>query len=106
MEARQKFPRDKELKKIRRQLAGGIAARPLPADADAAERLKYAICAEFVKYKNKNKISQKAMAQKIGVDEALMSKIINYLYDEFTIDRLLNFLGELYPMARVSLQVG
>jgi len=105
MKKKQKFPSEHELAEIRELLSSGPAARPLPENADAVQRLKHAICTEFVKYKNKTKITQKNLAKELSIDEALMSKIINYAYDEFTVDRLMKFLSALYPDVDVRLLV-
>lgn len=101
----QKFPNEKDLKSVREHLSKGPAARPLSVNADAVERLKHALCAEFVKYKNRKKISQKELATELSVDESLVSKIINYAYDEFTVDRLVKYLSILYPSVDIRLLV-
>lgn len=101
----QKFPSEKDLKEVRDLLSTGPAARPLSPKADAVERLKHALCAEFVKYKNRKKITQKQLASELSIDEALVSKIINYAYDEFTVDRLVKYLSILYPSVDIRLLV-
>jgi len=93
----QKFPSEKELAEVRDLLSEGQAARPFSKTADPIERLKHSLCAEFVKYKNKKKLSQKELASELNIDEALVSKIVNYVYDEFTVDRLVKYLSILYP---------
>ena len=92
-----KFPSEKELKKARRFLAKAPASRMLLPNATPVDRAKYAICAEFVKYKNNTKITQRDLAEKLGIDEALVSKITHYNFDDFTTDRLINYLSRIYP---------
>lgn len=101
----QKFPSEKELSEVRNLLSTGPAARPLPPNADVVERLKHALCAEFVKHKNRKKITQKQLALDLSIDEALVSKMINYSYDEFTVDRLVKYLSILYPSVDIRLLV-
>jgi predicted XRE-type DNA-binding protein len=91
------FPSEEKLQKIRNKLSRGIAARPLPKDADIVERTKHAICEKFVIYLNSGKIKQKELAEKLGIAESLVSKIAHYHYDEFTIDRLLRYLEIIQP---------
>ena len=93
----QKFPSEKELAEVRDLLSEGQAARPLSKTADPVEKLKHSLCAEFVKYKNKKNLTQKELASELHIDEALVSKIVNYVYDEFTVDRLVKYLSILYP---------
>ena len=54
MRAKQKFPTERELKQMRGLLSSGPAAKPLSKNADPVEKIKHTLCAEFVKYKNKN----------------------------------------------------
>lgn len=92
-----KFPSKKDLEEVRNKLDEGPASRPLPKDASIVDKAKFQLCEKFVIYKNLHKITQRAMAEKVGIDEALMSKILHYNFDEFTTDRLLKYLSKLYP---------
>ncbi|MCB0367724.1 MAG: XRE family transcriptional regulator [Bdellovibrionaceae bacterium] len=100
-----RFPSDTELKEMREKLSKGPASKPLPKDATPVDKIKFQICKEFVIYKNAHTITQKALAEKIGTDEALISKILHYQIEEFTIDRLIKFLSTLYPDAKVKIEV-
>jgi predicted XRE-type DNA-binding protein len=100
-----KFPSEKELKEVREILEKGPAARPLPKDASPVDKAKHALCEEFVKYKNMHKLTQRALSERIGIDEALVSKIIHYSFDEFTTDRLIKYLAALYPKVEVKIRV-
>ena len=100
-----KFPSDAELKEMSDLLSKGPASKPLSKKATPVDKIKYQICKEFVVYKNSHKITQKTMAEKIGTDEALMSKILHYNIEEFTIDRLVKFLSILRPDAEVKIEV-
>lgn len=92
-----KFPSKKDLEEARNKLDEGPASRPLPNDASIVDKAKFQLCEKFVVYKNIHNITQRAMAEKVGIDEALMSKILHYNFDEFTTDRLLKYLSKLYP---------
>ena len=100
-----KFPSDAEIREMREALSKGPASKPLPKNASPVEKVKYQICREFVIYKNTHDLTQKALAAKVGADEALMSKILHYNIEEFTIDRLVKFLAALYPGAEVKIEV-
>jgi predicted XRE-type DNA-binding protein len=100
-----KFPSDKELKEVRGILDHGPAARPLSKDASPVDKAKYSLCEEFVKYKNAHKLTQRALAELLGIDEALVSKIIHYSFEEFTTDRLIKYLSVLYPKVEVKVRV-
>lgn len=98
------FPSESELREMREKLSHGPSSKPLPKNATAADKIKYQICKEFVIYKNATKITQRALAEKAGIDESLMSKILHYNIDEFTIDRLVKFLTELYPEIKFDIK--
>ena len=100
-----KFPSKKQLDEARKMLDKGPASRPLPKDASPVDKMKYKICEKFVIYKNTKKITQKALAEKLNIDEALMSKILHYNFEEFTLDRLIKFLNVLYPNVEIDLKV-
>ena len=92
-----KFPSDNELKKIRKDLSEGIASRPLPKGASKVDKIKFKLCEKFVLYKNKHRITQRELAARVGINESLISKIIHYHFDEFTVDRLVSFLDKISP---------
>ena len=100
-----KFPSHSEFEEVREQLSQGPVSKPLPKNATQVDKIKYQICKEFVIYKNASKITQKALAEKIGTDEAIMSKILHYNIDEFTIDRLIKLLTALRPDAKIKLDL-
>ena len=70
-------------------------SRALPANATQKDRIKYELCAEFVKYMLKHDITQRELAKRIGVDEALISKVVRYHIEDFSLDRLYDFLNTL-----------
>ena len=91
------FPSESDAAEIRNLLSKSIASKPLAKTASAVDKIKHRLCKEFIIYKNMHNILQKDLAHKIGIDDALMSKILHYHFDEFTIDRLIKFLNVLYP---------
>jgi len=99
------FPSNDELEKVRNRLNKGVASKPLPENATAIEKTKYKLCEKFVIYKNKKKITQRAMAEIIGIDESSMSKILHYNFDEFTSDRLIKYLSMIYDEVDLSVMV-
>ena len=72
-----------------------LYSRALPPNATQKDRIKYELCAEFVKYMNRHDITQRELAKRIGVDEALISKVVRYHIEEFSLDRLYDFLNTL-----------
>lgn len=100
-----KLPSDEVLDKMRALLEKLPMSRALPPDATPVDRAKFALCAEFVKYKHSTKTTQRDLAKRLGIDEALVSKITHYYYDEFTTDRLIRYLSVLYPKIQIGIKL-
>jgi predicted XRE-type DNA-binding protein len=105
MNKRTKFPSEAEIKEVRERLSQGPASQVLPKDASPVDKTKYAICQEIVIYMNKKKLTQRKLAEKIGENESLISKVVHYNIEEFTIDRLMKFLNVIYPNAEIRINV-
>lgn len=99
------FPSAKEIREMSELLSEGDATRLLPKNASSAERMKYLICQKIVEYKLAKNLTQRALAEKIGENESLVSKVVHYHIDEFTVDRLLKFLNAIYPNIVIDLKV-
>lgn len=99
------FPPEKELKEMRELLSQGDATRILPKSASPVDKMKYLICQKIVEYKLAHKLTQRALAEKISENESLVSKVVHYHIDEFTVDRLLKFLNMIYPNITIDLKV-
>ena len=100
-----KFPSEKELKNVRTFLEKVPGSRMLPANASSVDRVKFSLCENFVSYLLDHKLTQRELADKIGIDEALVSKIVHYNFDDFTIDRLIKYLSVIYPNRKIQLLV-
>jgi predicted XRE-type DNA-binding protein len=97
------FPSEKELKKIRKELARVEASRIVGNEGTAVEKLKFKICQSFVKYHQDSGISQKELAILLGIDEALISKLLRNRIETFSLDRLLKFLSFIHPNYKIEI---
>lgn len=61
------------------------------------DRIKQDLWSKIVKYKLNNKTTQKELAEKLGVDQPEMSRILHYKLERYSIDRLVGYLEILYP---------
>ena len=105
MKRKDNFPSEKTLKKLRAQLSKGIASKPLGPEATAIDQIKYTLCEKIVIYMNEHNLKQRRLSEILGENESLISKIIHYHFDEFTIDRLIKFVRILYPKAEIKVDV-
>ena len=89
------FPRQEELELVRQRLKKMPASQGLPSNASAADRIKYQLCERFVLYRNESGIGQVEIAKKLKISESVVSRILHYHIEDFTIDRLVNYLAKL-----------
>ena len=92
-----KWPKREEIEKIIKMADENpdMWGRVIPDDAPLVDLIKRDICAVFIVYKREKNLNQRELAQKLEIGEALISKILRYRFDEFTIDRLVRYLEKL-----------
>ena len=100
-----KFPSEKELEKIRKEMEKAPASQALPKGSSASDRIKYSLCEKFNIFQQKSGLSGRALAEKLEISETVMSRILHYHIEDFTADRLINYLAILYPNVDVKLEV-
>ena len=96
------LPPKKILNEMRKKLEKVEPTRILAPNASKADRLKYELCKQFVVHLNREKISQKDLAEKLGIEPARLNEIVKYRIDLFTVDRLLGYLELLNPEIKVT----
>ena len=99
-----KWPSKKQINSVFKTIEKSIASRPLSSDATTSDKVKYSICEQFVRYINARCMTQQELARKLEVDKSLVSKIVHYHFDDFTIDRLINYLAILDPNLVVEIK--
>jgi predicted XRE-type DNA-binding protein len=102
-----KWPPREDIEAVLKRLEANpdLYGRVVTNDAPPLDLMKRDLCAQFVIYVRENKLSQRELAQKLEIDEALMSKILRYHFDEFTVDRLIRYLAILgikFELKRVA----
>lgn len=98
-----KFPPINDIKEMSKKLSKSEASATLPPHASSLEKLKYDLCKAFVRYKQIHNLSQRELAEKLAVNEAIISKIVHYKIEIFTVDRLMKYLSLLD--SRVSIRI-
>ena len=92
-----KWPKREEIENVLKRLEedSELYGRAISSDASHADRIKRDICAELIIYKREHELNHRELAQKLEISEALVSKILRYRFDEFTLDRLIRYLETL-----------
>ncbi len=100
------FPDQKTLSRVREKLSdpnykeGNLA---LFENASEVDRAKYRLCQLIAKYQRENKLLQKQVAEKLGIDEARVSEILRGKFESFTLDRLVSYAEKLHPNLRLNI---
>lgn len=100
-----RFPKEKELEKIRKKLEKAEGSLVLSPNASPIEKLRYEICRQFVIYQREHNLKCKDLAKLVGVDESLMSKVLRYRNERFSTDKLVKMLSKIYPKHHLVLKV-
>lgn len=96
------FPSKEKLKNIRKKLVQVEPSNLLPENATKADKLKYALCEKFVKYLQKNNITQIDLAKNLDMDKARLNEIVKYKINLFTVDKLIDFAQRLDPNLEIK----
>lgn len=91
------YPSAEELKKIDKKLARVKGSAHLAPDANPTEKLKWELCAQFIRYRREKDITQRELAEIIGISEARMSEILRYRFKRYTLDHLIKYLVKIKP---------
>lgn len=99
------FPTNDEILRISNKLSKGTASRPPDKNASSVEKIKYSLCQEFVKYLLDKQITQAELAEQLGLDPSIVSKICRYNTERFTVDYLIRHLEVIRPGKNISILV-
>jgi predicted XRE-type DNA-binding protein len=97
-----RFPPEETLRRMRKKLSKSKGSRTLPPGADLLDKAKYALCRQFVEFALKHALSQRELAEILGVNESRVSEIMHYHIHKLTLDRLVRYLEKIKPRAEVS----
>lgn len=99
-----RYPEEKDLKKILKKLSSDdvIGSTVIPKDAPESDKIKYKLCAKILEYKIANNLSQRELAEKIGLDEPEASRVLHYKIERYSIERLLSYAVIIYPKLTVE----
>jgi predicted XRE-type DNA-binding protein len=86
-----------EIRKTANRLKGKKAAGLLPSSASPLDRMKYDLCKRLLVYMRENQLTQRELAQHLGVVESRVSEVLHYRIQKVTLDRLVKYHQTLDP---------
>jgi molybdenum cofactor biosynthesis enzyme MoaA len=93
------FPPEEELERVRKRIARPGYRRVnigLLPDATEADKVKYHLCLNISRYQDKNGLSEKELAQKLGINKAKTEYILFRHLDKLSLEELIDYLEELH----------
>jgi predicted XRE-type DNA-binding protein len=86
-----------EIRKTATRHKGKKAAGLLPPSASSLDRMKYDLCKRLLVYMRENQLTQRELAQQLGVVESRISEVLHYRIRKVTLDRLVKYHQTLDP---------
>ena len=91
------FPPKEEFERVvkRTQKSDKRTNMGLPPNATAAEKAKYSLCKNILRYERKNNLSEQELAKKLGITHSRVEKILFCHIDKLNLEELINFIERL-----------
>lgn len=96
------MPSKAEIRKVLKKLEQAEGTLAPPPNPTPLEQFRFDIQQKFVGYKLQTKISQRDLAEKLGVDETKVSKILRNRLEEFSTDRLISLYEKINPKIKLK----
>lgn len=99
-----RYPEEKKIKEMLEKLSADdvIGSTVLPKNAPEIDKIKYKLCGKILEYKLAKNLTQKELAEKIGLDEPETSRVLHYKIERYSIERLLGYAMALYPKLTIE----
>ncbi len=99
-----RYPEENDLKEIFEKLSSDnvIGSTVIPKNASEGDKIKYKLCGKIVEYKVAHNLSQKELAERIGLDEPETSRVLHYKIERYSIERLLGYAVLIYPKLTIE----
>jgi hypothetical protein len=92
------FPPQEEIKRVLKRIARPGYRRVnigLLPDATEADKVKYHLCLSISRYQDENDLTEKELAQKLGINKTKLEYILFRHLGKLTLEELFNYLEKL-----------
>ncbi len=96
------MPSKAKVKKILKKLEKAEGTLAPPPNPTPLQQFRFDLQQKFVSYKLQTKISQRELADRLGIDETKVSKILRNRLDEFSTDRLIKLYEKINPKLKLK----
>lgn len=91
------------MSKAKKTTAKKKATKAPSKSSSQVDKLKFALCQEFMNILTKKKINQAELATALEIDPARVSEIFKNKIALFTVDRLLALLEKVNPSVKINI---
>lgn len=98
------FPSDKEIKRVLRKLEKVEGTRIVGEEGTKIEKFKFSLCQNMLGFYLESGMSKVEFSIFLGIDQALVSKILKCRIEVFTLDRLLKYYEVIFPDYKVVVE--
>jgi predicted XRE-type DNA-binding protein len=92
-----RYPSAKKLKEMDAKLKKVEGTRMVGASSTPAEKFRWELCQNLVKYMVDQDLSQVDFAKLLGVDQARISEIVHHRIDKVSTDKLIAYNEKINP---------
>lgn len=96
------FPSRKEIDRVLKKLEKVEGTLAPPANPTPLQKFRHDIQQKFVRYKREKNVTQREMAELLGIDEGKVSKILHNRLDKFSTDRLIRLYEKINPKVKLK----
>lgn len=91
------WPLQKDLDLILDELDSNEGSLHLNADATALDKFRFQLCQRLLAYKMKHGLKQRELAEKLSVDESIVSKVLHHRIEKISTDKLIEYVQIIEP---------
>ena len=92
-----RYPNKKKLEEMDKKLKGVKGTLMVGPSSTPAERFRWDLCQNLVKYMMEQGLSQVEFAKLLRVDPSRVSEIVNHRIDKVSIDKLISYNEKINP---------
>ncbi|RHZ35893.1 XRE family transcriptional regulator [endosymbiont GvMRE of Glomus versiforme] len=99
------FPSPEELKRVRKEISRSNhrVNIGLSLNATPTEKAKYELCQDIARYQRENNLTEKKLAQKLGIEEKKAEYILFGHINKFTLDKLIDYANSLHITTEIRI---
>lgn len=95
---------EKYLERVEDPNYQGLVSQSLPENPTPTEKAKYEICQNIIRYKRRKSLSIEELSRKINLTSGETQEILFCYINNFTLDRLVNYAGQIFKPLTIKVQ--